>query len=131
MLTEREQATRNALLRELGGLSFAEKQNIAEHLDPAFLDRELATFGRQHRRRKWLCAACIVYVVATLGAIGLELERWTPPVLVLIGVLWGLGYLQQCDHLRKRSAIYRALQALARGGRGQTVASDRVERNLT
>lgn len=128
MLTERERATRDALLSELGRLPKDGTRGTGEDLDPDLLDRRMAEVRREQRRRLRTGAACFVYVLAALGALGLKLGQWTPSVLVLVGLLWLIAACQQYEQLRARSAIYRALKALTAHGGQAPAAPDRVER---
>lgn len=117
MLTERERAVKDALVRELGGLSYAERRGILDDVDTAFLEEGIRTIRRQQRWRKWMGAACFVYLSIVAAAVGLKLGLWTPPLLLLIGVVWVLVYLHQYQWFERRLMTYRLLQALAPNGR--------------
>ena len=113
MLTPREQAVKDRLLQEMDGLSYAEKRRVCDRLDPDSLEEGARIARIQQRRRKWMGLACFLYVVAVTIAMGVKVGRWTPPILILRGLVWVIGCCQQCEWLQRRLLIYQILKLLS------------------
>ena len=116
MLTAREQAIKDTILDEMDGLSHAEKRRIGDQLDPAYLEEASRAARRQQRWRKVMGIFCFSYVVALTVALGLKVGRWTPPALLLMGVVWVVMYCRQHAWFSRRLMVYRILRPLAHGG---------------
>jgi hypothetical protein len=127
MLTPREQSIKEALLGEMEGFSYKEIRHIRDRLDPDFLDEGARIVRRQQRRRMWMGILCFLYVVAVTIAMGVKVGRWTPPILLLMGVLWVIVYFQQYGWFQKRLLIYRILQVLADDSHGQAGPAQATE----
>ena len=129
MLTAREQAIRDAILEEMDGLSRTEKHRIGDELDPAYLEEAARTARKQQRWRKTMGIFCFSYVVAVTVALGMKVGRWTPPALLLMGVVWVVMYCRQHAWFSKRLMIYRILQPMAdaNGGPKETLGASTEE----
>ena len=127
MLTAREQSIKEALLGEMEGFSYNEIRHIRDRLDPDFLDEGARIVRRQQRRRMWMGILCFLYVVAVTIAMGVKVGRWTPPILLLTGVLWVVVYFQQYGWFQKRLLIYRILQVLAEDSHEQARPAQATE----
>ncbi len=131
MLTEREQAIKDRLLEEMGSRSCAETRRTGAPLGPTGLEEGVRRIRSQQRWRLWMGLACFAYVAAVTVVMGLKVGRWTPPVLVLMGVVWLVAYFQQYEWFRRRLLVYRILGLLAEDDGEKAEAGPRTDRETT
>jgi hypothetical protein len=133
-MTDREEATRDALVREIESergllcrFGYAEQKRLKENVDPAFIEEKRAE-AEQKSRNAWAALAVPASaLLALLVALYVQLSRgrcedayWLlVPSLMFLFVL--ANSVRTFWKWRKRRIIYRALHALTAGEKRATV----------